>query len=476
LDEILVPETKSFFLLESPHMKNERTLRPDLLVTVLVLAITGLMLLGFWMHKQVILVINGRTVSRNTFAVTVGQFLADEQIDLKEQDVILPVTGKILRDGETVSIELAAQVSILADGKKYALVTTARLPVNLLAEAGILLHPGDRLFADGKSIPIDRELSRSPAHSLQVRRAHRVTLRDGSDVLTFDSSAATLGQALWEAGIQLRTGDRLSPPAETPIAGPLEAELEIARPVEIRSPAGRIRMHTAAETVGEALAEAGLPLQALDYSLPAASSTLPANGRIQVVRVQENVILETEPLPFETRTQPLADLQIDSQQIVEPGTYGITARRIRIRYEDGVEVSRKTEAEYIAQEPRPRILGYGTKILPLSLDVPGGELTYWRALNMYAVSYNPTSAGGTITRSGLPLAKGIVAVDPNYIPLGTQLYIPGYGRALAADTGGGIVGRMIDLGYSDHDYVSWHQWVTVYFLWPPPATVAWVIP
>jgi 3D (Asp-Asp-Asp) domain-containing protein len=161
---------------------------------------------------------------------------------------------------------------------------------------------------------------------------------------------------------------------------------------------------------------------------------------------------------------------------VEPGAYGLTARRVRTRYEDGVEVSRQVEAEYVAQEPRPRILGYGTKIVPLTLEVPGGELTYWRTLNMYAVSYNPTSAGGTITRSGLPLAKGVVAVDPNYIPLGTQLYVPGYGQAIAADTGGGIVGRMIDLGYSDHDYVSWHEWVTVYFLWPPPATVAYVIP
>jgi len=35
---------------------------------------------------------------------------------------------------------------------------------------------------------------------------------------------------------------------------------------------------------------------------------------------------------------------------------------------------------------------------------------------------------------------------------------------------------MIDLGYSDEDYVPWHQWVTVYLLWPPPDNIMWVVP
>jgi 3D (Asp-Asp-Asp) domain-containing protein len=169
-------------------------------------------------------------------------------------------------------------------------------------------------------------------------------------------------------------------------------------------------------------------------------------------------------------------LELDQQEIVQNGEYVLKAKRIRIRLENEREVSRQIEDEYVAVEPKSEIIGFGTKIVPHTLDIPGGSIQYWRALNMYAVSYNPTSAGDSTTATGATLQKGIAAIDPSIIPYGTQMYIPGYGVALAADTGGGVKGRLIDLGYSDHDYVSWHQWVTVYFLWPPPENIVWVIP
>jgi 3D (Asp-Asp-Asp) domain-containing protein len=74
-------------------------------------------------------------------------------------------------------------------------------------------------------------------------------------------------------------------------------------------------------------------------------------------------------------------------------------------------------------------------------------------------SVAPTAAGNTITVSatgyalsgrtatGLPVGWGVAAVDPSVIPLGTHMSIPGYGEAVAADTGGAIVGSTIDLWF-----------------------------
>jgi 3D (Asp-Asp-Asp) domain-containing protein len=51
------------------------------------------------------------------------------------------------------------------------------------------------------------------------------------------------------------------------------------------------------------------------------------------------------------------------------------------------------------------------------------------------------------TATGVPVGYGIVAVDPNVIPLGTRMSVPGYGEAVAADTGGAITGARIDLWF-----------------------------
>jgi 3D (Asp-Asp-Asp) domain-containing protein len=58
------------------------------------------------------------------------------------------------------------------------------------------------------------------------------------------------------------------------------------------------------------------------------------------------------------------------------------------------------------------------------------------------------------TASGLPVGKGVVAVDPSVIPLGTRLYVPGYGPAVAADVGTAIIGRIIDLWFPTYEQAA----------------------
>ena len=66
-----------------------------------------------------------------------------------------------------------------------------------------------------------------------------------------------------------------------------------------------------------------------------------------------------------------------------------------------------------------------------------------RTLTVVATGY---SLGGT-TSTGLPVGWGVAAVDPSVIPLGTHMTVPGYGDAVAADTGGAVTGDRIDLWF-----------------------------
>lgn len=78
-------------------------------------------------------------------------------------------------------------------------------------------------------------------------------------------------------------------------------------------------------------------------------------------------------------------------------------------------------------------------------------------MTVLATAYWPDPAWSTgYTATGWKAQYGIVAVDPSVIPLGTRMYIPGYGQAIAEDTGGAIIGDHIDLCYDDQQQaVDW---------------------
>ena len=452
-------------------------------IFALILVPTGIVVAILAIQKDITLVVDGKNQNLKTYAITVSQMLKFSGVSLASEDRLSPPANHWLNDGDTVNIERAAQVTIRADNKNFQLHSPDILPANLLALASIPLFPEDRLLADGTLILPDRPLDYAPAHSLQVRRAIPITIQENGQTREFSSAATTLGEALWEAGIRVYNGDHLTPVPQTYLTAlgmginpsPLVVQLVRAHELTIRVDGHSLHVRSAATRVGEALAENGLSLQGLDYSIPPENNPLPLDNRLRVVRVQENVYIEHRPLEFGTDYLPAPELEIDKQKLLQAGEYGLTAQRVRVRYEDGQEVSRQVEDKWVARKPQNRQVGYGTKIVLRVLNTPDGSVRYWRALRMWATSYHPSAVGGDVTATGKKVRKGLVAINPQYIPYGTRMYVPGYGPAEAADTGN-LPARWIDLGYADEEYVSWHQWVTVYFLWPPPENIVWIIP
>ncbi len=358
-------------------------------------------------------------------------------------------------------------------------------PANLLASAGVRLFPGDRVRLNGRLVDPVAPQTWASGDVLQVERALRVRVYVSDGVRRLSSTAATLGEAAWQAGLRWRQGDRLEPASTTPLPWGSALHVTPGQWLVVHTATRDVRLWSSASTVGAALAQGALAPVGLDQTDPDPGDPLPPTGEVRLTRVWEEVVLEQRPIKYEVRYEPLPDVEIDHLQVIQEGALGLEVRRVRVRYADGEEVGREVEASWVARSPQDRIIGYGTKIVIHTLDTPDGPIRYWRAVQVYATSYHtcPPDAKNcsNVTASGRILHKGIVAVAQSWFPSmnGLPVYVPGYGMGVIGDTGLGIPGRRwIDLGYDYENYVPWHQWVTIYFLAPPPPpeNILWILP
>jgi uncharacterized protein YabE (DUF348 family) len=437
---------------------------------------------------------------------TLGPLLSDLGLELHDADrVSLPLSTSIHRN-LAVQIDRAWPARIVADGLDLRIFSWAETPRSLLADANIGVNNYDQVTINGVRIGLDDPLPARNRTMMQatydrghaweqlavdpmrvrVYRAIPITVNDGNVPFVVSTTAQSVGEALREAEITLYLGDKVQPSLGSPVSTGLRVFIERSTPVTLQVDGRLIKTRTRGKSVGDALTEMGIGVSGLDRVTPALSTELYDNVEISIVRVQQEIEIEEDIVPFDTVFEGDPNLLIDTQQMVAPGAEGITRRRYRVTYEDGKEAERVLEDEWIAQQPALRRIAYGQRIEPrTAATADGQQITYWRRIRMSASSYSAATAGVPTTasyygrtRTGDVMRFGIVAVDPSIIPLRSQVYVPGYGIGDALDTGSAIRAKRIDLGYDNDNLVLWSRWVDVYLLWPPPPAgqITWVLP
>jgi len=205
----------------------------------------------------------------------------------------------------------------------------------------------------------------------------------------------------------------------------------------------------------------------LGESTPSPSETLPVNQPITTQSsFTEKLEEETEVISKKVAYEDDPETEAGEEKVLEEGGDGKRVKIIKITFhKSGEEYSREIISTE-TQPPKDKKILRGTKIVWRSLDTPDGEIKYWKKMRVYATHYDSRCPGcNETTAIGLRAGKGVIAVDPSVIPLRTKVYIPGYGTAVAGDTGGAIKGNIIDLGFDDAKTAGWKaKFIDIYLL------------
>lgn len=287
-----------------------------------------------------------------------------------------------------------------------------------------------------------------------------ITIEDIDGVKTISTFKNTVEEVLEENEITVGLGDKLNIDMTAKLEDGTSIKITRARRVTIHHDGKETTLLTVAPDVQSVLKEAQIELGDNDKVIPGLDILLNGNTNVKVVRVEEKIVQEKVKMDFGNEIRKNKDMDKGLVNVIRQGTPGEKELSIKVVYEDGKESSREIVGEKILKQPVNGIIEEGTKT---TLIASRGQLSFVKAIKMVATAYDasfescgkhPDHPQYGITYSGLKVRHGIAAVDPKVIPLGTWLYVEGYGEALAADIGGAIKGNRIDLYYESPEDVA----------------------
>jgi len=182
-------------------------------------------------------------------------------------------------------------------------------------------------------------------------------------------------------------------------------------------------------------------------------------------RFSEKLEEQTQTIPKKTVYKDDPEIEAGLETVLDEGEDGKITKIVKVTWYEGEEYSREIASE-INTPSKDKIISRGTKIIWKILDSPDGEIKYWKKMRVYATHYDSRCPGcNEWTAIGMRAGKGVIAVDPKVIKLRSKVYIPGYGVAVAGDTGGAIKGNIIDLGFDDARTAGWSaRFIDIYLL------------
>lgn len=466
---------------------------------IVVVGLLALVTFRLFPVTDVLVVNDGRAVHVKTTFDTPSEALEAARVDLEPGDRVVVARGD---RQSSVAVHRARAVEIDVDGTSMVLETQASTVAGALAAAGVEILEGDQVFVNGRLTtprgPLESEtatqvtftpgsVTGASTPQIEVVRARPVKVTVGGTTLETRTAGTTVDEVLEGLGILVREVDLVHPGLDAPVSEGLEINVAQARSVSVLLNGEPRTMYTLAGTVGELLEILAIQPGPDDSVSPPATTALTDNMQVTIAltEVVTEKLEEAIPSPIVNETDP--SLPSGQVSVVE-GSPGLKLVGYEATYRNGELVSRVAipgDVTVVREAtPTRHIAGTARASQPAAPAQPasppatnsapdtGFSGTYKEKVTAYTTWYNASHGGKTrddpwygYTATGARLEKGICATDPAYIPMGTLMYIPGYGTCLAADVGGGVRGWHVDLGFPESAVNPWGaEYVDIYII------------
>lgn len=378
----------------------------------------------------------------------------------------------------TVSYEATkASVQVTQNGQKKLIRTHANTIEELLSELNVTVQQHDELshqLADPVEYGMDVTYIASKSINLAIDRNHTEQ---------YYTTASTVGEFFDQEGLDFKDRDELTHGLDDLVENGMDIEVQQSFQVTVNDGGKDKKVWTTGTTVANFLDQQGITLNEHDELNVDEKDRLSADHPVEITRVEKVTDIVEEEVDYSIVTKKDDSLPKGEKKVVTDGEKGLITKEYEVIIKNGEETSRELIKENVDKESTKEIVAFGTKVekkepvktasvsassstsssspsssshssnssaSQASTTASRGDTSGAETLYMHATAYTANCTGCSgITATGINLKANpdqkVVAVDPNVIPLGSKVWVEGYGHAIAGDTGGAINGNRIDL-------------------------------
>lgn len=295
------------------------------------------------------------------------------------------------------------------------------------------------------------------ATSLVYAMSTRISITVDNEIKTVSTFSNTVEDALREANVILLESDKVSPSLDSELSDGGQIIVTRAKNITVFDASHISKFRSSQTTVEQMLDEHGIAVSELDLLSCSLNDAIYDDMIINITRNNEVFVIERVNEPFSETRRASFNLIAGQTRVATQGVNGVREDVYKLTYQNGIETGRELVSQQVIKQPVASVIEYGASnaVAVSRGDFKREDFAYRGVIEMRATAYDDSfeSNGNYLKRAanGMSLQRGVVAVDPKVIPLGTRLYIESpdgswiYGYAVAADTGGAIKGNKIDL-------------------------------